>query len=239
MTIVMVAHALIGSVTVGSGTMALLLRKGSAAHKSAGRWFVGSMLLMGLVVAAGVWSAPGSISSLGILFTVFILYLVTSAWLAVRHSQARPARLDIAAPWVALSISVVNLMLGLDALRSPGAGENLPPVNAWFFFSALAFIAMLLDVNNLRVGGVRGRHRIVRHVWRMCCALFFATSTLFTGPGSIVFPESVRGNPVLMIPQLLVIVLALYWIYRLLFSRRQAMTEQTTDTLESQDSTNT
>jgi hypothetical protein len=79
---------------------------------------------------------------------------------------------------------------------------------------------MILDVNNLKKGGISGKHRIIRHVWRMNCGLFFATSTLFTGPGSVIFPELVRGNPLLSIPQLLVAVLTSFWIYRLLFSKK-------------------
>ncbi len=238
MSFVMAAHALTGSAVVCSGAMALLLSKGSSKHKLAGRVFVGLMLLMGPVVAAGALFAPGSISSLGILFVFFIIYLVVSAWSTIRRPERLLAPLDIAAPVVALCISVAGLIMGFDAVSNPSDGENIPPQEACFFFAALAFIAMLLDINNLRQGGVRGKHRIVRHVWRMSCALFFATSTLFTGPGSIVFPESVRGNFVLSIPQSLVAILALFWIYRLLFSKRQTFPRETAAALRSHNSTN-
>lgn len=235
----MAAHALTGSAVVCSGAMALLLSKGSFQHKIAGRLFVGSMLLMGPVVAAGALLEPGSISSLGILFVFFIIYLVVSAWSTIRQSEHLLAPLDIAAPVVALCISIAGLIMGYDAVNNPSERENLPPQGAYFFFTALAFIAMLLDVNNLRLRGLRGKHRVVRHIWRMSCALFFATSTLFTGPGSIVFPESVRGNPVLSIPQLLVVIIALFWIYRLLFSKRQPFSKTITAAPGSQNPNNT
>ncbi len=234
----MAAHALTGSAVVCSGAMALLLSKGSSQHKLAGRLFVGSMLLMGPVVAAGALFAPGSVSSLGILFVFFITYLVVSAWSTIRRPEHLLAALDIAAPVVALCISIAGLIMGYDAVNYPSEGDNLPPQEAYFFFAALAFIAMLLDVNNLRLRGLCGKHRIVRHIWRMSGALFFATSTLFTGPGSIVFPESVRGNPVLSIPQLLVVIVALLWIYRLLFSKRQSFPKTITAALGSQHSNN-
>lgn len=215
----MAAHALIGSVVVFSGAMALVLRKGSLPHKIAGRFFTGSMLLMAPVVAAGAWFAPGSISSLGMLFVFFIVYLTGSAWSTIRQTELRLTRVDMAAPWVALCISVAGFILGFTAVDIPGDAD-LPPREAYFFFATIAFFAMLLDLNNLRLGGVRGKHRIVRHVWRMSCALFFATSTLFTGPGSIVLPEWLRGNPALAIPEILVVILALFWIYRLLIPKR-------------------
>lgn len=236
--LVMAAHALVGSTVVGSGALALLLRKGSAQHKLAGRLFVGSMLLMGSVVAAGSLLTPGSISSLGILFVFFIIYLVLSAWSTIRQTEHPITLLDIAAPAAALGISIAGLMMGFDAINDPSGVADLPPNQAYFFFAALAFIAMLLDANNIRLGGVRGKHRIVRHVWRMACALFFATSTLFTGPGSIVLPEPVRGNFAMSIPQILVVLFALIWIYRLLFSKRRHFPANVSAVLESYDPTN-
>ena len=219
MSFVMAVHALIGTSIMCSGALALWLSKGSTQHKLAGRVFVGLMLLMGPVVAAGAWYAPGSISPLGMLFMAFIIYLVLSAWSTIRQSERQLVSIDFVAPVVALCISITGVVMGFDAYDNPSVGDNIPPKEAYFFFAALAFIAMFLDANNLRVGGVRGKHRIVRHVWRTCCAMFFATSTFFTGPGSIVFPESVRGNPILSIPEFLVVILAIFWIYRLLFPK--------------------
>jgi hypothetical protein len=222
-SLLMAMHMLTGSVVVLSGAMALLLSKGSSQHKMAGRLFVGSIILMGPVVAAEAWLLPGRISSLGILFVFFIIYLVVSAWLTIHRSEPGIGPLDILAPVFALCISIAGLIMGYDAVSNPSEAEALPPNEAYFFFSALAFVAMLLDANNLKSGGVRGKHRIVRHVWRMSCALFFTTSSLFTGPGSIVFPESVRGNPLLSIPQMLVVIIAIFWIYRLLFSKQRSL----------------
>lgn len=236
--LVIAVHALVGSIVVGSGVLALSLRKGSAQHTLAGRLFVGSMLLMGPVVAAGALSTPGSLSSLGILFVFFIIYLVISAWSTIRQTELPITRLDIAAPAAALCISIAGLVMGFDTINNPSDVADLPPNQAYFFFAALAFVAMLLDANNLRLGGVRGKHRIVRHVWRMACALFFATSTLFTGPGSIVFPESVRGNLAMSIPQILVALLALIWIYRLLSSKRRHFPANVNAVLELHDPTN-
>ena len=223
---------LTGSAVVFSGAMALVQRKGSLQHKLLGRFFVGSMVLMGPVVAAGAWFSPGSISSLGILFVLFIIYLVVSAWSTIHRSEPRIGPLEILAPVVGLCISIAGLIMGYDAISSPSGEEGLPPNEAYFFFSALAFIATLLDAKNLKSGGVRGKHRIIRHVWRMSCALFFAISSLFTGPGSIVFPESVRGNPLLSIPQLLVVILAIFWISRLLFSKQRSLPKNITTALE-------
>ncbi len=220
---IVVVHMLTGSAVVLSGAMALLLTKGSSQHKVAGRLFVGSMVLMGPVVAAGAWLSPGSISSLGMLFVFFIVYLVVSGWSTIHRSEPGIGLLDLLAPVAALCIYVAGLMMGYSGLGNASGEEGLPPNEAYFFFSALAFLAMVFDVHNILIGGVRGKHRIIRHVWRMNCGLFFATSSLFTGPGSIVFPESVRADPLLSVPQILVVIIAIFWICRLLFSKQKAL----------------
>ena len=216
-SILMMAHALIGSIAVGSGAAALSLRKGSTAHRVAGRVFFGSMLSMGPVVAAGAWHLPGSISSTGALFSALMIYLPVSAWSTIRGIENLISPLDIAAPLLALCIAVSGFSMGLNMSDNPLDIAQGPQKEACYFFAALASVALLLDINNLRTGGVQGKHRIIRHVWRMACAMFFATSTLFTGPGAVVLPESIRGNPILLIPQLMVLMVALFWIGRLLF----------------------
>jgi uncharacterized membrane protein len=163
-------HMLIGTAVVYCGLLALWLKKGSVLHKLAGRFFVVSMLLMGPIIAATALFSPESISSLGILFVFFIIYLVVSGWPTTQPSERNCAVINITSPMVALCIFVAGLIMGFDALNNLVISENEPPNAAYFFFAAIAFIAMLLDINNLRKGGVIGKHKLVRHVWRMSCA---------------------------------------------------------------------
>ena len=241
MSFLMVLHGLIGSVVVFSGAMALLLRKGSLPHKFAGRLFVSSIIIMGILVLAGALFLPGSISSLGIVFMVFMIYLVVSGWWAIQRADgtgSTPTIIDIAAPLVAGSISITCFILGYDAISNPSEVEGIPPIEAYYFFSAVAFIAMLFDVKNIKSRSIQGKFRIIRHIWRMSFALFFATSTLFTGPGSIIFPDSIRGNPLLLVPQLLVIILALFWIYLLFFSKQSTLQANIRNLIKSSSSVN-
>jgi len=207
-------HALAGTVVVSAGVLALSSRKGFALHKHAGRVFVGATLLMGPTLAVQAWLEPGSISVLGGLFVALALYLVVTAWASARDPERGPRVLNYVAPIVALLISVSGFFWGLDAVNSATAPINGPPNEAYFFFATVAFLAMVLDINQLRLGGIRGMHRRIRHIWRMSFALFFATSTLFTGPGAVILPEALRGTSVLLIPQSLVAIVAMYWIYK-------------------------
>jgi len=214
MSLIMVVHAIVGIAVVVSGATALFSSKGSALHRFGGRCFVGLMICMGFIVAASALLTPGTISALGILFVIFINYLVLTSLHTVKRSISRLDFGDYLAPVVALCIFCAGLLLGLDAIDNPIEGTDIPPVEAYFFFAIFALFAMLLDINHLRLGGVRGKHRLLRHLWRMSCALFFSTSTLFTGPGSMLFPESIYNSTVFSIPQTLVIVISVYWIYK-------------------------
>jgi len=81
----------------------------------------------------------------------------------------------------------------------------------------------LLDVR-MMARGIQGAHRIARHLWRMCFALFIAATSFFLGQtqGSPaqVFPEPLRQGAVLAIPVLLVLLLMFYWLARVLFTQR-------------------
>lgn len=214
----MVAHTTVGIAVVLSGVTAFLSIKGSRTHRRAGKLFVGLMMLMGIVVVTGAWVEPGTISALGLLFVFFISYLVLTSLNTIRTPESVLSYWDYLAPIAALFVGISGVVLGIVAIKSQSVEVNAPPVGAYFFFAALAFIALLLDINHLRLGGVRGKHRVLRHLWRMNCALFFAISTLFTGPGSVVFPEFARGSVLLTIPQILVILFSLYWAWKIVLS---------------------
>lgn len=214
-------HIVMGVVVILSGITAFLVKKGSRQHKLAGQCFVGSQVLMGVVVLAQACFTPNKISSLGILFMCLIVYLVVSAWLTIHRPKANRVRnLNIAMPFVALCIATAGLVMGFDALHHPSTAKDLPPTEAYFFFSAIAFIAMLLDVRHLNKRGLQGKQRIVRHVWRMSFALCFAVSAPFSQGGVVL--AWIRANPVLSISQMLVVIMAIFWIYRLLFAKRRA-----------------
>lgn len=216
MSLTMLVHSAIGTAVVITGAIALLSAKGSHLHRRCGTGFTTLMGIMGIVVITGAWSQPKTISSLGILFSVYMCYLVATAWLTINRSQSKITMLDYLAPAVALGICLAALSLGVDAVTNPVNEPNPPPVEAYFVFAILSFLSMLFDINHIKLQGVRGKHRIIRHVWRMSCALFFSTSSLFTGPGSVVFPETLRHQTLLAGPQTLVILITVFWLYRLL-----------------------
>jgi hypothetical protein len=98
------------------------------------------------------------------------------------------------------------------------------PAAPVFGLGAVAVLAALLDVR-MMARGIQGAHRIARHLWRMCFALFIAATSFFLGQtkGSPahVFPEPLRSGAVLAIPVVLVLLLMFYWLARVLITQWQ------------------
>jgi amino acid permease len=92
------------------------------------------------------------------------------------------------------------------------------PAVLFFIFASLALLAAAGDVRMLVRGGVSGTQRLVRHLWRMCFALFFATGSFFLGQQQV-FPAFLRNTKVLFIPAFLPLVLLIFWLIRVRFSK--------------------
>ncbi len=68
------------------------------------------------------------------------------------------------------------------------------------------------------------RHRIARHLWRMCLGFFIAAGSAFTGPGQAVFAVSVLESGLLALPELTTVMLMVYWLIRTLYFNQRSLT---------------
>ena len=80
-------------------------------------------------------------------------------------------------------------------------------------FGVVALLGSAGDRRMIRAGGLRGAPRLVRHLWRMCFALFIASIAFYLGPGRV--PEALRIPALLAGAVLVPIVAMLYWLWRL------------------------
>jgi hypothetical protein len=200
-----------------SGTAALLLRKGLRAHRIAGNVFVGSILVMAGIGACVAPFLPDRGSSVTAVLTC---YLVITGWLAVRRRERSVGPVDYVALAVALGAAAADFAFGLQAATSPtGELDHYPP-EPFFVFAALAAFAAVTDIRTIGRGGASGARRIVRHLWRMCVALLIADFSFFMGQQQV-FPASVRGSVLLLLPEVTVLALMVFWLFRF---RRNART---------------
>ncbi len=115
----------------------------------------------------------------------------------------------------ALLVAYFGIQLGLESLRYGDGTIDGQPAFVAIAFGTVALVAALLDLRMILAGGIKGAHRLARHLWRMCFALFLAAASFFLGQAQV-FPEAVRQPALLAAPVVLVLVIMLYYLIRLL-----------------------
>lgn len=211
---ILVLHICGGLVGLLSGAAAMAFRKGSRWHGLAGRVFVVSMLTM---AAAGVTLAVMKSQPGNILGGTLTFYLVATAWMTARRATPGTSFFDWGALLIVWAVAIANVTLGIVAALSPtGMVYDYPP-GPYFFLGTVAVIATGGDVRMLRRNGVSGAQRIARHLWRMCFALFIASSSLFLARQQL-FPELMRKTGTLVLLSFLPLILMIYWLIRVRFA---------------------
>jgi hypothetical protein len=87
-----------------------------------------------------------------------------------------------------------------------------------FFLGVVLLLAAAGDMRMLARGGISGKPRITRHLWRMCFGLFFATLSFFLGQQQV-FPAFLRGSIFLTVLAFLPLPVMIYWLIRVRFSK--------------------
>jgi hypothetical protein len=205
------AHISMGLTALVAGASAMTFRKGSPRHRQAGNVFFVSMLVM---AASGAWIAAIITPNGGnVMGGSLAFYLTLTAWATVWRAPRETGGLEIGAALLGLATAITGFAFGLQAAQSPrGLFYGYPP-QLYFIFGSVALIGTALDVRMIARGGLAGAARLTRHLWRMCFALFIATTSFFLGQAKL-FPREVRRSGVLTIPIVLVIGAFLYWLIR-------------------------
>lgn len=201
-------HIVGGLLGLTSGAAALATPKGSLIHRRSGMLFVYAMLVMSASGAVMAALMPERITVIAGLLTS---YLVITALLTVRRKKSR--WLDAAAMLFAITIGLLAIVFAIQ-----GLSQDMGIAPMGFIFGAVALLAAFGDARLLLASTFPWKQRIVRHLWRMCFALWIATASFFLGQ-SDEFPEALRIMPLLCTPVLLVMLLMFYWLARVLFTQ--------------------
>lgn len=160
-----------------------------------------------------------------LLIGTFTIYLVTTAWMTVRHEAGTAGIgeklafiviLCLCAPFALLSF---DLAVGLTPwLRSAIPLEG-PVRIAIYAFTLLIALATIGDARMLWAGGIVGARRIGRHLWRMCLGLSMAAGSAFTNGLPRLLPHGVHVPLLLLfLPQLAALGLLVFWAIRVRFT---------------------
>jgi uncharacterized membrane protein len=208
-------HITAGLIAIVAGFVAVYALKGARVHRKSGMIFVYSMWVLSVTGAVIAALKQGWASVIG---GSLAFYLVTTALRTVRRRDQKFHAIDTAAMVLGIGIGIFSIKLGLDGLKSPGRAVTGVPSAMLFLFATVALLGALGDMRVMLSGQLQGERRIARHLWRMCFALFVASGSFFLGQAQV-FPKPMRIYPLLAIPALLPLVLLLYWLVRVLFTR--------------------
>ncbi|HUQ84469.1 MAG TPA: hypothetical protein VM076_25165 [Gemmatimonadaceae bacterium] len=198
-----------GLVAIVAGFLGLAVRKGGQWHRRSGLAFVYSMIATG-ITAFGIAIYEGRLSNTG---GVLIVYLVFTAYTAVRPVAGAGRGVDIGFMVFALGFSAAMFARGYTALGRPGRQIEGVPAGMMLFLATVTLLAAVGDARMIRAGGLQGARRLARHLWRMCFSLFIATGSFFLGQMKFV-PERIRSLPLLFVLALSPLALLLYWMWR-------------------------
>jgi len=212
MTAMMLVHILFGGISIVAGFLSLFSRKGRKIHRTAGIVFVVSMSIMALVGTYIAFKKPEMITALAGLFTT---YLVISSVVTVRYTWMLGSWQGIILAGFSLCVGAAFVYFGIKALQSVDGSYHGFPAGPYLFFGVMAIMSAVFDLRAFRINSIDGWKKIGRHAWRMSFALLIATSSLFDGPGVKIFPELFQGSVILLVPQIIVFVLMIYWIVRI------------------------
>lgn len=209
-------HILFGAIGLLSGFASMVTRKGSIIHRRAGNLF---FLAMSFMAIGGMLTGYIRENTTGPFVASLALYSVATAKLTLERREDETGRTE----YVALLYTLIAFMtilamgIGIDSgilVIKDTAGEFFPAGGCYFW----SFIVLLFASGDIRLilrKGLSGAKRIARHIGRMCFTFFFSALSFFLGQQQI-FPEWVIEARLLYIPELLILVFTIFWIYRVL-----------------------
>ncbi|HEX6164234.1 MAG TPA: DUF2306 domain-containing protein, partial [Vicinamibacterales bacterium] len=203
--VILPVHILAGMLALLFGYFALFAKKGATVHRKAGMGFVIAMVVMSLSGALIATVKPDRGSIIAGLLT---FYFVITGLMTVKEVPGHKR--------VQIVMMAAGFVLGLFAIWAGSwlARRGRPEAYPMFLFSAMAIGGAIGDFRMMRAGGIEGRPRIKRHLWRLCFAMWVAAASFFWGPPNRV-PEIIRIPALLPIPVLTPIAVMLFWMWRM------------------------
>ena len=211
-------HIAGGAIGIIAGFTALAAMKGAPLHRKAGMIFVYAMIGM---AASGAVMAMIKLNRGNIMAGGLTLYMVATALLTTRRRETRYEWRDLAVQALGIAVTAACLTFGMQALASPTGQVDRYPAPLFFIFGSIALLSSLGDVRLIAAGGLAGRARIARHLWRMCFATFIASGSFFLGQAKVI-PKPIRIMPALTVLALIPLMGMLYWLVRIRFPRALA-----------------
>ncbi|MEP2980279.1 MAG: hypothetical protein ABJO86_12385 [Lentilitoribacter sp.] len=219
------AHVTFGALAVILGAITLGSPKGRKVHVSAGRLFavtMGASSVLGAILGALKFETFWITFHAGVLGTT----LVISGVLALRIRASGAKRLFIIIAGLNALNALALCVIGWYATTMTDARLYGFAAEDYFFLFGMAAVACVSDIRLIFGKEVSNRHRVAQHLLRMCIGFFIAAGSAFTGPGASAFPDAVQNSGVLSLPELSIMLLMLFWLWKTLRRPRRLIANE-------------
>ncbi len=195
-----------------------MARKVGTLHRKAGPIFVASTPVMGVFAIFRAVAEPDQLTN--VFIGAFAIYLVCTAWMAVRRKPgtsgpferiALVVALCLCAPFAVLSF---QLFMDLPPLFKSAVRLQGPVLIAIYSFTSILVAAVIGDARVVLSGALAGVPRVSRHLWRMCLGLTLAVGSGFTNGIARLLPGPYYVPTALFLPQFLPFGLLAFWMIR-------------------------
>ena len=220
----MLLHIITGSIAVIAGVLALIQKKGQKPHRLSGKVFVISMTIMALSGAYIAYLKPMMITLIAGFYT---LHLVLTAYMVVKSPEKTCTQFDYYTPLSSCGLVCLSVYFGLQALNHENGTFQEFSHEPYFFFALLSAIVLIGDIRLLICKGLTHGHRLTRHVWRMCFALYLAIGSFF-GQGAKALPETISQSVLIELPEPLILLIMTFWLLKTAIKSRKLVTIKNT-----------
>jgi len=210
MTLTLLIHVLAGALGLLTGYIALAVTKGAPLHRKAGMVFVYVMVTMSItggLVSAGRGVAP----AINIPTALLAFYLVITGMTSVGSPAGWSRRFDVAAMMFGFATAFVCAIFIVVSLAQGGAAAGM--ASPLVMFGGVALAGAIGDRRVIRDGALKGAPRLMRHLWRMCVALFVSSIAFYLGPDRL--PEALQIPALRAAGVLLPLTAIAYWKWQL------------------------
>jgi hypothetical protein len=206
-------HILMGAFALISGITAFSVQKGASVHKKSGLIFVTTMLIMS---STGAFLAALNGEKLNVVAGCLTFYLVATAFLVVHPFKKMDRLYNMLLMIFGLIVGISGMIIAARILNDGGTKIDGQPAQVLVVFSAIALLASVSDLRIVFSARLKGKKKLIRHIWRMGIAMFMATASFFLGQSQVI-PEEIRTIAFLVTPVFLVLLLTAYWAVRVQF----------------------
>ena len=206
-----ILHIIFGALSLLVGYAVILCPKGKTSHKYLGRIYVVSILVLGLT---GTYIALIVNVPISMLNGLVLCYFVLSALNVIYQAPNRTNLFDKLLLVYSSALVIGFVWYSYQTTKVADGKLGGFGIEAYVAFGSVMLFSAIADFRYLLSGGLGGRSRLIRHLWRMFFPLFMSTAAFFLGQ-SRHLPEALRSIEFLLLPVGFVILSAIYWVLKI------------------------